>query len=340
LLEAYPDAVVHTLFCDRAKLPAAWQSRHVVTSWLDRVPGVYQHYRQMLPLFPAAVASLDLRGFDLVFSSSHAVAKSADARGALHLCYCHTPMRYLWDAGSYLLRPWQRLALTAVRGPMQRWDRQTAVRVDGFLANSRFVQDRIREFWGRESTVLYPPVDTEFFTPDAGGSREDFYLTGGALVSYKRFDLVIDAFRALHRKLVVVGGGPELGALRRRAGKDVTFAGAVDDLELRRLFGAARAYVFAGREDFGILPVEALCCGCPVIALGQGGVAETVTDGVNGILLERADAASIGEAVRRFEALDWPAPRVLSGTERFGRRRFHAQLKQYVEAQTRHPGQG
>jgi glycosyltransferase involved in cell wall biosynthesis len=335
LLELYPEATIYTLFFEPVKVSKTIAGRRIVTSWLQRVPGIFQHYRHFLPFFPRAVESFDLTGFDLVISSSHAVAKAARAApGALHVCYCHTPMRYVWDPSSYAMRGHQRAALRTVSPRLKRWDRESSVGVDFFIANSEFVRGRIRQYYDRDATVIYPPVDVRFFTPSAETAREDFYLAAGALVPYKRFDLVLEAFARLGRRLVVAGSGPELKRLKGLAGANVEFTGWVSASELRRLFRSARAFVFAGREDFGIMPVEARACGCPVIALAEGGVPESVEDGISGILFATQDAQAIGEAVRRFENVKWPVEQVRSQVERFGSERFKREVHDFIRERT------
>jgi glycosyltransferase involved in cell wall biosynthesis len=331
LIELYPEATIYTLFCERVKISAAIGERRIVTSWLDRVPGIYRHYRNFLPLFPAAVESFDLRDFELVISSSHAVAKSVKAPQALHVCYCHTPMRYLWDAESgYAMRWHQRFALQTIGRRLRQWDRETARRVDHFIANSQFVRGRIRQYYGRESDVIYPPVDTRFYSPSGETPREDFYLAAGAMVSYKRLDVILEAFRKSGRRLLVAGGGAEFHRLQRLAGPNVRFLGWVSDSELRELYRRARAFVFAAREDFGIMPVEARACGCPVIAFAAGGVLETVRDGISGVLFETQQAEAIVQAIVRFEGTSWSNEQVRSGVEEFSRERFKEQIRRFI----------
>ena len=338
LIELYPEATIYTLFCERVKVSAAIARQKIVSSWLDRIPGIYRHYRNLLPLFPAAVESFDLRGFELVISSSHAVAKSVIAPQALHVSYCHTPMRYLWDAESgYAMRPHQRLALGVLRGALRKWDRRTAGRVDHFIANSEFVRGRIRQYYGRDSEVIYPPVDIRFYTPSSETAREDFYLAAGAMVSYKRFDLIIEAFKRIGKRLVVAGSGPEFNRLKRSANGDIEFRGWVSDSNLRQLYRTARGFVFAAREDFGIMPVEAQACGCPVIAFSGGGALETVQDGVSGVLFDSQDADSIVRAVRQLESKPWPVEQVRSGVEEFSRERFKEQIREFIEEKPKGP---
>jgi glycosyltransferase involved in cell wall biosynthesis len=341
LLELYPSATIYTLFHERGKVSPLIESHAIVTSWLDRIPGIYRHYRNLLPLFPFAVESWDLSSFDLVISSSHAVAKGVRCGNALHICYCHTPMRYLWDAeDDYALNPVRKIVMNAMRGRLQRWDCEAARRVDHFIANSRFVRDRIRNYYGREADIVHPPVDTAFFKPSMG-VRDDFYLVAGALVPYKRFDLAVEVFNSLDRRLVVAGTGPELDRLRKMAGNNITFSGWVTDEKLRRLYQTARALIFPAREDFGMIPVEAQACGCPVIAFGAGGSLETVQDGLSGILFAEQSADDLIRAIRKFETLPWPEGRVRYQVEMFSREAFKTRIRKILdERQERTDGQG
>ena len=331
ILEVCPASTIYTLFHERGKVSGFIESHRIVTSWLNRIPGIYRYYRNFLPFFPAAIESLDLSGFDLVISSSHAVAKGIRAGSATHICYCHTPMRYVWDAeGDYGFDPVRHLAISAIRTRLRDWDRKTARNIDHFIANSRFVQNRIDKYYGRSSEVIYPPVDTRFFSPSPSARREDFYLAAGALVPYKRLDLVVEAFNKLEQRLVVAGTGPELKALAKMAGSNVELRGWVTDEELRRLYRSAKALIMAAREDFGISAVEAQACGCPVIALGAGGAAETVQDGVNGILFPEQREDEIVHAVRRFEAMTWPVEQVRRRVEMLSRENFQHSIRKFI----------
>jgi glycosyltransferase involved in cell wall biosynthesis len=331
ILEVCPTAAIYTLFHERGKVSSFIESHTIVTSWLNRIPWIYRYYRNFLPVFPAAIRSLDLSGFDLVISSSHAVAKGIRAGSATHICYCHTPMRYVWDAETdYGFDPVRRLAISAIRAQLRHWDRETAQNIDHFIANSRFVEDRIYRYYGRTSEVIYPPVDTRFFSPAPSTIREDFYLAAGALVPNKRLDVVVDAFNTLEHRLVVAGSGPQLKALRKMAGTNVEFRGWVSDEELRRLYRSAKALVMAAREDFGITAVEARACGCPVIAYGAGGAAETVQDGVNGVFFAKQDVDEIVHAVRRFEAMTWPVEQVRRHVEIFSRESFQHRVRKFI----------
>ena len=331
-LEIFPDATIYTLFHERGKVSSLIESRKIVTSWLNRVPGIYRHYRNLLPLFPSAVESLDLSEFELVISSSHAVAKGIHVGRAKHICYCHTPMRYVWDAeDDYAFDPVRRLAIKAIRPRLQRWDCEAATRVDHFISNSRFVRERIRAYYGREAEVIPPPVDTKFFSPPETNSvREDFYLAAGALVPYKRFDLIVDAFKRLDRRLIIAGGGGELDRLRKMSTSKIEIRGWVTSDDLRNLYRAAQGLIVAAREDFGIIAVEAQACGCPAIAFGAGGSPEIVQDGINGILFAEQHADDIVRAVRRFESMTWAAEQVRSQVETFSGEAFQIRIREFI----------
>lgn len=301
----YPGAPIHTLFHFPGSVSPALEAHPVVTSFLQRAPGVRRHYRRYLPLFPAAVEDFDLTGFDLVISTSHCVAKGAiPAPGASHLCYVHTPMRYAWDQ-EHAYFPRRRGAGARLRGlvlsRLRTWDAATAPRVDRFVANSRFVAERIRRYYGREAAVLAPPVDTDFFTPPdrpGGGSGRSYALAVSAPAPYKRIDLAVRACREAEIGLVVVGPGAE--RLKHLRGPGLDLRGRVEGAELRDLYRGAACLLQPGVEDFGIAPVEALACGTPVVALGRGGVLDIVEDGVHGVLTEPAGTDE--ERVRRLAA--------------------------------------
>ncbi len=331
ILELYPQAVIYTLFHERGKVSDLIESHPIVTSWLNRVPGIYRYYRNFLPFFSVAIESFDLRGFDVVISSSHAVAKGVRVGSATHICYCHTPMRYVWDAEEdYAFGVVRRLAMSTVRKRLRQWDCDSARTVHYFLASSRFVQQRIRKYYGRDSEVICPPVNTQFFTPAFSDVRQDFYLAAGALVPYKRFDLIVNAFRKLNRRLIVAGGGQQLNTLRKMAPENVEIRGWVTDEELRRLYRSAKALVMAAREDFGIVAAEARACGCPVIAFSAGGAAEIVQDAINGVLFNEQHANDVVDAIRRFEGMNWPAEQVQHRVEIFSRENFQARIRKFI----------
>jgi glycosyltransferase involved in cell wall biosynthesis len=335
LAELYPDADLFTLVHRRGSVSPAIERLRIHTSFVQRLPFVDRYYRHCLPLFPAAVEAFDLDGCDLVVSSSHCAVKSVIRAGrARHLCYCLTPMRYAWDQypayfGADRIGRLPARLLRPMLAGLARWDRATAGRVDRYVAISRYVAARIRRYYNRPAEVIYPPVDTVFYHPD-GGARDAGALIVSALVPYKRIDLAISACRALGLPLRIVGRGPELGRLRR-AGGNVEFLGARTDEEIRGLYRRARVVILPGEEDFGIVPLEAQACGCPVVALARGGALETVVDGATGILFAESSEASLTEALRRALSTAFDAAAIRAHAERFGRARFAREMKACIE---------
>lgn len=315
---------------------------HPKTSFLQLLPGVSKYYRALLPLMPLAIEALDLRAYDLVISNSHAVAKGVRVRpGALHICHCCSPMRYAWDMRDEYLR--EAGLDRGVKGwlvrqlleRLRRWDLRTSDRVADFVAISRFIADRIARAYQRESSVIYPPVDVDYYVPD-GTARGAHYVTASRMVGYKRMPEIVAAFRHLpDRHLVVIGDGPDRERVAAAAGPNVTLLGRQDRSALRHELRRARAFLFAAEEDFGILPVEAQACGTPVIALARGGALETVVgDGprATGRFFSDASASSIAAAIRAFET--GPAPRSAdcrANAERFSIHRFRAEFLLHVE---------
>ncbi len=331
LLEIYPQADIFTLFHESGTVSHSIESHMIRTSWLNRIPGVYRHYRNLLPLFPSAAESLDAGAYDLVISSSHAVAKGIHTGKATHICYCHTPMRYIWDAeNDYTFRGIKKHAMRAVRGQLRRWDCESSARVHHFIANSSFVRQRIQAYYGRDAQVIHPPIDTDFFTPSDGNERSDFYLAVGALVPYKRFDLLVKALNQMGRRLVIAGTGPELHTLRKIAHENVEIHGWVGNEELRRLYRSAKAMVFAAREDFGMTMAEARSCGCPVVAFGAGGGPEIIQDGMNGILFAEQHVDDIVRAILRFESMSWPVEQVRHCVETYSRETFKSKIRKFI----------
>lgn len=272
----YPDADIFTLVHEPGTTSARLDERVHRVSFLNRLPGASSKYRIFLPLFPRAARSFSFEGYDLVISLSHAAVKNIVVpEGVPHLCYCFTPMRYIWDqAWSYLG------ALTPLAWPLithlREWDVAGSDRVSHFIAISRFVAARIRRFYHRQASVIFPPVDTSWISPAQPGTRGEAFLYAGALVPYKRVDVIISAFNRLGERLWIVGDGPQYRALKRAAGPNIEFMGRVDDPGLAEFYRRSRALVFPAREDFGMVPVESLAAGRPVIALGSGGCRDTI----------------------------------------------------------------
>ena len=338
LCRLLPGADILTLVHLRGSGDETIERCRIITSLLSDLPGVRRYYRHLLPLMPLAMEAVDARDYDLIVSSSHCVAKGVvRRRGARHICYCHTPMRYAWaQEGAYdASMGLSGLALKLFRPYLRAWDRRSAGHVDAFVANSRNVADRIRRIYGRQADVVHPPVDTTFYAP-ADVPREDFYLVVGAMAPYKRVDQAIDACRELRRPLVVIGGGQQFSELSSAPSDHVRFLGPASDEILREHFRRARALLYPGEEDFGIVPVEAIACGCPVIAYGAGGALETVVqtgDVPTGILYRSQSVGGLVEAIKRFEGDGgrYDAAAMSDWAQQFRPERFRSEMRHVLE---------
>lgn len=304
LLKLFPHADIFTHVYVPEAVSALIRSRPVKTSFINRLPGAARHYQKYLPLMPMALEQLDLRGYDLVISSESGPAKGVIAApDALHVCYCHSPMRYLWDhyhdyrdsAGRVT-----RLVMPLMFRGLRDWDVASASRVDRILANSHFIQRRIRRAWGREASVVFPPVEVDLFSRSQ--DVEPRYLWVGQMTPYKRADLAVDAFNDLKLPLLMVGDGEMAAELKKRAGPTIEIVPKLDFAGLRRAYATARALIFTAEEDFGIVPVEMMASGRPVLAYGKGGAIDTVAPGVSGLFFDEQTPASVIEGVRAMEA--------------------------------------
>lgn len=337
LCELYPDADIFTLFHRRGSVSPAIERHRIRTSVVQRLPFASTQYRRYLPLFPFAIEQFDLDGYELVISSSHCAAKAVVTPGrARHICYCHSPMRYAWDQFDAYFGP-ERAGRAASRwfyrpimARLARWDAATAGRVHRFIANSRYVAARIRRYYNREASIVYPPVDTVFYRP-ADVSPESHFLIVSALVPYKRIDLAIEACRRTGAELRIAGDGPEHQRLARQAGGHVKFLGAIPDDALRDQYRRARAVILPGEEDFGIVPVEAQACGRPVVALGRGGALETVIDGETGVLFDDPTPESLAGALDTAASVSFDSTRIRRHAERFSRERHVQELRRLIE---------
>jgi glycosyltransferase involved in cell wall biosynthesis len=336
ICELFPDATRFALIHVPGSVSATIEARPIHTSFLQRLPLSHRYYRPLLPLFPAAVEQFDLDDFDLIISTSHCAAKSVVPPGrARHLCYCFTPMRYAWDQFDAYFGP-DRVGAGASRffrwglGAMARWDASTANRVDRYLAISQHVAGRIRRYYNRDASIVYPPVDTTFFRP-SGKSPGASLLIVSALVPYKRVDLAMRACALAGARLRIVGTGPELVRLRDLAGPNVEFLGALSDEQVLAEYQAAGAVMLPGIEDFGIGPVEAQACGRPVVALGQGGACETVIDGVTGVLVHEPTETAFAAAIDRVQRSRFDASTIRQHALGFSRERFQVAFTQHVE---------
>lgn len=344
----FPEADVFTLFLDKRKLPPALHARKIRTSFLDKIPAARRAHRHLLPFFPLAVEMLDLSGYDLVISSDSGPMKGVlTDPHSVHICYCHSPMRYLWDGHAAYLRrmsPMTQAIFGLTSHYVRNWDYAAAQRVDRFIANSRYVAGRIRKYYRRDSTIIHPPINTsESFLAD---HHDAYYLAVGRLVPYKRTDVLIEACSKLNRRLVIAGDGPEMKRLRKISAKNVTFLGEVDEPHLRNLYAHCRALLFAADEDFGMVALEAQSYGRPVIAFGKGGSLETVIgtyapvseqepDGEKastGVFFREQTADSLAAAILSFESCEGMfSPHAIQAHAReFDTSIFLARMRAYI----------
>jgi glycosyltransferase involved in cell wall biosynthesis len=337
LCERFPDAELFTLVHVRGSVSPTIERLGPHTSFVQRLPFVKTLYRHYLPLFPTAIEQFNFDRFDLVFSVSHCCAKSIVRPGTVpHVCYCLTPMRYAWDQFDAYFGP-ARLGRPAsavmrrVMARLARWDRDTANRADRYVAISHYVAGRIGRYYNREATVVYPPVDTDFFQPDAALSGVPFALVVSALVPYKRIDLALEACRIARVPLTIVGDGPERARLEASAGPDVTFLGQRSNEEIRTLYRTAAVTLLPGEEDFGIVPLEAQACGRPVVALARGGALETVVPNTTGILVDEGTPAAFAEAIDRAIAARFDRTVIRQHAERFSRQRFGTEMQALIQ---------
>lgn len=338
LCELHPNATLFTLLHNRGAMSPTIERMNIRTSFIDRLPLKTEKYRNYLPLFPRAVESLDLSPYDLILSTSHCVAKGAiPKRGALHICYCHTPMRYVWEMYDEYFGKGRaglpaRAAMSFFAPRLRRWDVASSDRVHHFIANSRNVGQRIQRYYQRSADVIHAPVDTSLFTLS---ERDDgYYLIVSALVPYKRIDLAIEVFSRLGERLLIVGKGPDLQKLKALASSNIEFLGWQSDVELAKLYAGCRALIFPGIEDFGIVPLEAMASGKPVIAFGQGGALETVVEHAEhstGVFFYEHTIEALTDALRKSQRFRFD-PRVIRvHAEQFDRSKFKMRLQQYIQ---------
>jgi glycosyltransferase involved in cell wall biosynthesis len=341
LCETYPTADLLTLFHVAGSVSPTIERMRPRTSLLQHVPGIRRFYRYCLPLFPAAIEQFDLDKYDLVISTSHCAAKSVIKSGhARHVCYCFTPMRYAWDQfdayfGEGRVGTIKNRLLRPVLGALARWDASTAGRVDRYVAISQHVASRIRRYYNRDAEVIYPPVDTGFYSPDDAVVPDNFLLIVSALVPYKRIDVAIEACRLANTPLRIIGDGPERNALAKlaaRSGVDVQLLGSLSDERVRDHYRRAAAVLLPGEEDFGIAPVEAQACGTPVIALARGGALETVIDGVTGVLVQESTPEAFAAGIARAKGSSFDRAAIRAHAIKFDRAVFSRAIQLTIES--------
>jgi glycosyltransferase involved in cell wall biosynthesis len=334
LRAVWPDAPVFVSIYDRERMPAAYREWTIRTTFMQRLPGILRNHQPYLPLYPLAFARLDLRGYDLIVSSSSAFAKNIHPTpGALHVCYCHSPMRFAWNAADYARREKLGSPVRAALGPLlrviRRWDERGTRRVDHLIANSATVAERIGRYYGREAVVIHPPVRTDI--PAAKSEPDDFFLVVTRLVPYKRLDIVVEAFNRLGLPLRIVGQGRDRAELERRAGPNIRFLGGVSDEEKNHLYARCRATIFPAEDDFGIAQVEAQSAGRPVIAFRAGGATETVRDGVTGVFFDAQTPEALMAAVGRLAEMRFDPATIRAHARTFDATVFRRNIAAYVD---------
>ena len=339
MLQVFPDADLFSVveFLPDELRPFI-QHKPVTTTFIQKLPFAKKKYRNYLPLMPLAVEQLDVSGYDIVISNSHAVAKGViTSSNQLHLCYCHSPIRYAWDLYHQYLR--EASLTTGVKSflaktflhYLRQWDLSTVNRIDHFMANSRYIAQRVEKVYKRTSTVIYPPVNTDYFA--LYPQKEDFFLTASRMVPYKKVDLIVQAFAQIpDKKLIVIGDGPDFEKVKARAGENIQLLGFQPLEVLRDYMQRARAFVFAADEDFGIIPVEAQACGTPVIAYRKGGSLETVVAGKTGLFFDEQSIEAVIEAVSKFEATahHFDARVIRKHATRFSEEKFRENFRDFV----------
>lgn len=344
LVQMYPGAPVFTTIYGPEQMPAGYRDWDIRTAWLNRAPAIHTRHQPYLPFYPAAVRSLDFSGFDVILSNkSGFIHGLRHTSRQLHICYCLAPTRYVWTYGDYARREgfgrWLGAAISPLIGGLRRWDYRAAQPtppggsrgVDHFIAISRDIQQRIKTYYGRDSVVIYPPVNTDRFQP-VRSPAADYYLVVSRLIPYKRIDLAVQAFSQMNKRLVVVGDGRDRVQLQTMAGPSVEFRGRLPWSEVAELMANCRAFLFPGFEDFGIAPVEAQAAGRPVIAFARGGALDTVVEGLTGLFFREQSAAALAAAVEKFETLSFEPSVIRRNAERFSHHRFRRELADFVAA--------
>lgn len=336
LCELFPDADIFTHVYVESKVSDIIRRHKIIPTYINSLPFAPKFYKNYLPLMPLALEQLDLSAYDLIISSESGPAKGiVPSPGAVHICYCHTPMRYIWNmyheyrkgAGFFA-----RLMMPVMTHYLRTWDATSSSRVDSFVANSTTTAGRIRRYYGREASIIHPPVDTDSFGTVSQAELADYYLMVGELVSYKRPDLAVQAFNEMNAKLIVIGGGEMLKAIKALAGPMVTVMGPQPFDVLREHYAKCRALIFPGEEDFGIVPLEAMASGRPVIAYGRGGATETVVDGKTGLFFHDQSVQAIVAAVKDFETRVMNTNEIVAHAQKFARKHFLQRMREHIDS--------
>ena len=337
LHELFPEAPLYTSIYDPQRVDAAFRTMDIHTTFMQKLPMVMKHHQPYLPMYPLAMESLDLRGYDLVLSSSSAFGKGVITRPeTLHICYCHTPMRWCWNYDEYVEREQLggvvRSILPLLIAGMRVWDQTSSMRVDHFIANSPVVAERIKKYYRRDAVVIPPPVEVDRFPFDPMTQPEDYFLILSRLIPYKRIDLAIEACNRLHLPLVIIGGGRDEARLRKLAGPTIRFLGRLSDQDVLYYYSHCRAFMFPGEEDFGITPLEAQAAGRPVIAYGAGGALASVVEGVTGTFFREQTVDSLMAVLATFDERCYDTQSIRNHALEFDTPRFKRRILQFVEA--------
>jgi len=334
LSEVYPEAPIYTSIYDGKKMPANFSQMDIRVSFMQKLPLVFPFFKFYLLFYPLAFERFDLSDYEVILSSSSAFAKGVrKARNQLHLCYCYTPMRFAWRYEDYVKREeipgWLKGLLPYFLGPVKKWDLQNSQGVDFFIAISGTVAERVKKIYGRESVIIYPPVNCSYFQPS--NLDRDYYLVVSRLNHYKRIDIVIEAFNELDLPLKIIGDGPARSSLERLAHSNIEFLGSCRDQELARYLAEGRALVFPGEEDFGIVPVEAMSCGRPVIAYKAGGALETIVEGETGLFFSPQTSQALIQAVGRFKFEKFDKKNIREHALKYDKEIFERKIKEFVK---------
>ena len=336
LAEIFPEAPIYTLLFEPKNADKYYRHRRIETSIIQKLPGGISHYQWYMPFMPMAVEFFDMSGYDLVISDTSSFAKGIiTSSHTLHICYCHTPTRYLWsDTHQYInelkYNKYFKKVISLVLNYIRMWDKLAADRVDEYIANSRFVAGRIKKYYKRESVVIYPPVETEKFK--ISDSIADYFLIGGRLAPYKRIDVAVETFKKTGKKLKIYGDGVDLLRLKKmaRGHKNIEFLGWVDDAAKAELYSHSLAFIHPQEEDFGITAVEAMASGRPVIAYRSGGALETVQDGITGIFFDEQTPESLAEAINKFDASKFDSKIIRQHAEKYSVARFKKEIGEFI----------
>ncbi len=333
IVRMMPDSVLLSTVALRSRLPKSLANREIRTTWMQHLPKLKDWYRLYFPLYPFAVESLDLSEFDLIISSSSGYAKGVRTRpDAVHVCYCHTPMRWVWSFDHYSARenmnPLKRSALSWMMSPLRQWDLKASKRPDYYVANSKTVAERIKLIYNRPSYVIHPPIELNRFVPV--DEQDDYYLILSRLVSYKRIDIAVEACTRLRRRLVVIGEGPDRARLEALAGPTVTFLGRLGDSEVEHYASRCQALLFPGEEDFGMAPLEIASAGRPTIAYRAGGAMETIIEGLTGVFFNRQDPVDVMRAIEEFEQIEWSSHVLCRHAQGFSPEVFQNSFKAFL----------